>query len=100
MRDLTGSSRIFGGRRFVVFGDWAQIPPVITRVRRSAVVDASLKSLLLWIRFDLMTMMTPVRNVGDPPFSQWFDASQIMRNLRVYPFLAISLISANHARMS
>lgn len=68
-REVTASSRPFGGLVVVLAGDFRQTCPVIRGGTKMQVVDASIKSSPLWPLFRIQRLHTPIHNAEDPDFS-------------------------------
>ena len=52
LQDITGSNAPFGAKVILLAGDFRQILPVVHHGSRAQIVNASLKSSLLWPRFN------------------------------------------------
>jgi hypothetical protein len=74
LRRLAGSdNRPFGGKNIIFVGDFRQTCPVIRGGSRAQVVEASLRKSPLWKFLTVHSLNIPVRNAGDPEFSDFVD---------------------------
>lgn len=73
LRMCTQDSRPFGGKVFILLGDFRQTCPVIPGGSRSQVVYASIRSSPLWQCFAIRRLLTPIRNAQDPAFANFID---------------------------
>lgn len=64
----------FGGKTFLLAGDFRQTCPVIKGGSRARIVDASVKSSPLWPSFTIKRLTQPCRNAEDPDFAAFVDA--------------------------
>ena len=74
MKDLLISQQPFGGKFFILGGDFRQVLPVIRRAGREITVSSSLKSSRLWSHFQqfhLLTNMRATQNEHYARFCQW-----------------------------
>lgn len=74
LRRVMGVDVPFGGKIFILLGDFRQTCPVIPRGTRAQVVDASIRSSHLWPLFQVQRLIHPVRNAGDPEYATFVDA--------------------------
>lgn len=68
LRDLMKSNRPFGGKKFLIGGDFRQTLPVVLRGLRADIINASIKSSHVWRQvkqFKLTTNMRLLRQDGD-----------------------------------
>ena len=56
LRDVAGVETPFGGKLFIISGDWRQLLPVVVRGSRSAIVNATVKRSELWPLFRVVTL--------------------------------------------
>ena len=73
-RRVMGNDIPFGGKTVILLGDFRQTGPVIRGGSRREIVDACIKSSPLWSLFHIYTLIQPIRNAEDIPFSEWVDA--------------------------
>jgi ATP-dependent DNA helicase PIF1 len=73
-RRVTGINKPFGGKTFILLGDFKQTCPVIKGAARTRIVQACLKSSILWSLFETVALTIPCRNAEDPGFAQFVDA--------------------------
>ena len=74
LKDLTGSSQPFGGKFFILGGDFCQVLPVVRHGSRAAIIASSLKNSPLWPSFQKRTLTTNMRALQDPDhhlFTNW-----------------------------
>ena len=74
MKDLLKSEQPFGGKFFILGGDFCQVLPVIRRAGREITVSSSLKSSRLWCHFQqfhLLTNMRATQNEHYARFCHW-----------------------------
>ena len=74
MKDLLISQLPFGGKFFILGGDFRQVLPVIRRAGREITVSSSLKRSRLWCHFQqfhLLTNMRATQNEHYARFCQW-----------------------------
>ena len=74
LKDLTGSTQPFGGKFFILGGDFRQVLPVVRHASRAAIVASSLKNSPLWSFFQKNTLTTNMRALHDPDhhtFANW-----------------------------
>lgn len=69
-----GNPRLpFGGKAILAVGDFRQVAPVVRGGSLADVIDASIKSSLLWPSFYILHLTQPIRNALDPEFSSYVD---------------------------
>eukprot|EP00794_Sanderia_malayensis_P012472 gene12472-biopygen9940 len=71
LRDITKTDRPFGGKYFVLGGDFRQVLPVVKKAGRERVVQECLKSRKvedLWSHFQQFTLITNMRAVQDDTY--------------------------------
>ena len=74
LKDLTGSTQPFGGKFFILGGDFRQVLPVVRHASRAAIVASSLKHSPLWSFFQKHTLTINMRALHDPDhhtFANW-----------------------------
>ena len=72
LQDITGVQQIFGGKIFVLGGDFRQVLPVVPRKPRSAIVEHCVKSSPLWLKFQTFRLTKNMRAHEDQEdFAQW-----------------------------
>jgi hypothetical protein len=74
LRRIMGNNLPFGGKVFILLGDFRQTCPVIRRGTRAQVVDASIKSSPLFHHFTILRLTEPIRNAEDLEYAGWVDA--------------------------
>lgn len=72
-RRATSSVAPFGGKSFILLGDFRQTCPVIRKGNRAQVVDASIRSSPLWRLFKIFHLTLPIRNAADPEYADFVD---------------------------
>src|SRR5436305_3934921 len=60
-RDLTNVNKIFGGKIIILGGDFRQTLPVVVRGTQAQIVDACLKSSILWKNIQNMQLTINMR---------------------------------------
>ena len=70
LQDIMQNKDPFGGKVFVLGGDFRQTLPVVPHGSRSAIVEASVKFTELWDKFRVIKLNNNVRSV-DKQFSDW-----------------------------
>ncbi|GBN54440.1 hypothetical protein AVEN_170934-1, partial [Araneus ventricosus] len=71
-RDLTGSDLPFGGKVFVLGGDWRQILPVAVHANRTTILETCLKNSPLWSIFKQFALIRNMRTEPDEKdFADW-----------------------------
>ena len=73
MRSICNKDEPFGGKAFIGVGDFRQVAPVLKGAGEIEVIDASVRSSLLWSPFTILRLTAPIRNASDPSFSTWVD---------------------------
>ena len=72
LQDITGVKEMFGGKIFVLGGDFRQVLPVVPRKPRSAIVEQCIKSSSLSQQFKTFRLTKNMRAQEDEDdFSQW-----------------------------
>jgi hypothetical protein len=74
LQDLRRDTRPFGGITMLFGGDFRQIPPVVPRGSREAIVNASLTRSPLWRKINMLYLVTNMRLISSPenaPFAAW-----------------------------
>jgi len=71
---LMGNTKPFGGKIVVGLGDFRQVAPVVRNGGPTASLDASVRSSLLWKKFQILRLYQPIRNAQDPVYSEWVDS--------------------------
>lgn len=74
LREIMGNNLPFGGKVFVLLGDFRQTCPVVRRGSRAQIVDASIKSSPLWRHFEIKRLTEPIRNAEDLDLAQFVDS--------------------------
>ena len=72
LRDLTGEKIPFGGKIFVLGGDFRQVLPVVPHGSRTIIVENCLKRSPLWKNFKIIKLNENMRAKGDQrEFAEW-----------------------------
>lgn len=74
LKDLRGNTKFFGGIPVIFGGDFAQIPPVVTRGRRADQVRASLRSDAGFQKIEKLFLWENMRlgnSEADQAYAQW-----------------------------
>lgn len=72
MRDIMGQPDVpFGGKTFVLGGDFRQVLPVVRKGSRSQIVDASLRRSYLWDMLRHLKLVRNIRAQSDPWFAEY-----------------------------
>jgi hypothetical protein len=72
LRDITSIDVPFGGKIFLLGGDFRQVLPVIPRKPRAVVIENCLKSSLLWPHFTIFRLTKNMRaGVDQQEFARW-----------------------------
>ena len=72
LRDITDIDVPFGGKIFVLGGDFRQVLPVLPKKPRSAIVENCLKSSPLWSVLDVHKLTQNMRaGFGESEFAEW-----------------------------
>jgi hypothetical protein len=74
LRRITETDHPFGGKVFILLGDFRQTAPVVRRGSRAQIVDVSIKSSPLWQHFVVLRLTQPIRNAEDLEFADFVDA--------------------------
>ena len=74
LQTLKSSAAPFGGIPFLGVGDFRQVAPVVKNQYKTGVLDSSIRSSLLWPKFQVFRLHAPIRNAVDPTFSTWVDS--------------------------
>ena len=69
----TNNDHPFGGKVFILLGDFQQTCPVIHGGSCSQVIYASIQSSPLWWTFAICQLLTPIWNAQDPVFVNFVD---------------------------
>ncbi|KAL7284959.1 hypothetical protein ACG7TL_000048 [Trametes sanguinea] len=72
-RRVMSNNLPFGGKVFILLGDFRQTCPVIRHGTRAQAVQASIKSSPLWDLFSVLKLTIPIRNAEDPEFAAFVD---------------------------
>eukprot|EP00794_Sanderia_malayensis_P014688 gene14688-biopygen11788 len=76
LRDITKVNRPFGGKYFMLGGDFRQVPPVVKKAGKERVVQECLKSPKvedLWSHFQQFGLITNMRAVQDETYQAFSD---------------------------
>ena len=72
LRDITGVDVAFGGKVFLLGGDFRQVLPVIPRGNRTKIVENCLKASPLWTEFQVFTLKKNMRAKPEElEFADW-----------------------------
>ncbi|CAG8732804.1 1956_t:CDS:2, partial [Gigaspora margarita] len=63
----------FSKKSLIGVGDFRQVVLVIKGAKKSATINASVKSSHLWSYFNIYKLKQPIRNASDPAFSEFID---------------------------
>ena len=74
LRQLCDPDLPFGGKPFVLLGDFRQCAPVVRGGSRIETVQASIRSSHLWQLFVIHRLLTPIRNAADLELADIVDA--------------------------
>jgi ATP-dependent DNA helicase PIF1 len=75
LQRITGNMNTpFGGKVIIAVGDFRQVAPVIPNGGKQEVINASIKSSLLWSIFNNITLHTPIRYGSDPSLCHFVDS--------------------------
>jgi len=91
-RRLMQVSLPFGGKVFILLGDFRQTCPVIRKGTKAQIIAASISRSEIWPAFTIHRLTIPIRNAEDPPFAAFVDAIGDGLGSR------ISFQGLNHAR--
>ena len=70
LKEITKSSKPFGGKTFLIGGDFCQTLPVVPHGTRAAIVEASIQFYEHWRKFKVLKLENNVRSINSD-FSQW-----------------------------
>lgn len=71
LREIMQNDRPFGGKVFVIGGDFRQTLPVVMRGTRSDVIECCIKSSPLWRYFQRLTLSVNMRSEGQREHNEW-----------------------------
>ena len=72
LRDITGDDVPFGGKVFLLGGDFRQVLPIVPRQPRTVVIESCLKRSPLWPSFRVFKLTKNMRaNADEQEFSRW-----------------------------
>ncbi len=71
LREVMANEKPFGGKVFVVGGDFRQTLPVVARGTRTDIVESCIKSSRLWNHFTQLTLTTNMRSEGQDDHNNW-----------------------------
>ena len=71
LRDVCNDESLFGGKIFVLGGDFRQVLPVVPRASRAAILDTCLKRSSLWSSFRQFRLTKNMRAADEQAFSSW-----------------------------
>ena len=71
LQDLTRSPSPFGGKFFILGGDFRQVLPVVQHGSREMIINACVKSSPLWQHFKQFQLTTNMRAAHDANYSQF-----------------------------
>jgi hypothetical protein len=71
LQDITGVKEIFGGKIFLLGGDFRQVLPVVPKQPRAVVVEHCLKSSPLWHHFQTFRLTKNMRAEEQTDFADW-----------------------------
>ena len=72
LRDLTGNDVPFGGKVFLLGGDFRQVLPIVPKRPRTVIVENCLKSSPLWNQFRVVHLHRNMRvNADEQMFAEW-----------------------------
>jgi len=71
LQDLTRSPSPFGGKFFILGGDFRQVLPVVQHGSREMIINACVKSSPLWQHFKQFQLTTNMRAAHDAHYSQF-----------------------------
>ena len=74
MQNVMNRSSIFGGKIFIALGDFRQVAPVVRGGQRHSIILASVRTLPIWIDFQIKTLTSAVRDASDPEYSEFLDS--------------------------
>lgn len=76
LHKVTEKDLPFGGKVFVLLGDFRQTCPVVCGGRKAGVIDTCLQQSPLWSLFHIWRLTIPVRNAKDPSFQHFIVVSE------------------------
>ena len=71
MHEITGIDQPFGGKVFVVGGDFRQTLPVVPRGTRTNIIESCIKASRLWRNFTKLTLTINMRSEGQAEHNKW-----------------------------
>lgn len=71
LRELMVDERPFGGKIFLLGGDFRQTLPVVTRGTRNDILENCIKSSPLWQQFRQLTLSANMRSEGQQAHNDW-----------------------------
>jgi hypothetical protein len=71
LREVMNNEKPFGGKVFVVGGDFRQTLPVVARGTRADIIECCIKSSRLWRNFTQLTLTTNMRSEGQNEHNNW-----------------------------
>ena len=71
LHEVTGNDQPFGGKVFIVGGDFRQTLPVVARGTRTDIVERCIKTSRLWRHFTQLTLTTNMRCDGQTQHNEW-----------------------------
>ncbi|KAL5718796.1 DNA helicase [Ranunculus cassubicifolius] len=71
LQDITGMNEIFGGKVFIMGGDFRQVLPVIPQGSRTEIINSCIRNSYLWEHIQIIRLQQNMRAVNDPDFSQF-----------------------------
>lgn len=71
LREVMTTDAPFGGKVFVIGGDFRQTLPVVARGTRTAIVESCIKSSRLWREFSRFSLTTNMRSEGRDDHNNW-----------------------------
>ncbi|XP_076047239.1 ATP-dependent DNA helicase Pif1-like [Oratosquilla oratoria] len=74
LKEIMNSQRPFGGKVFLLGGDFRQTAPVIPRASDAAIIESSIKQSNLWRFVTKMSLTENMRIEGQQEFNRWLIA--------------------------
>lgn len=71
LREIMDNEKQFGGKVFVIGGDFRQTLPIVPRGSRTDVIECCIKSSRLWSKFKKLTLTTNMRSEGQNDHNDW-----------------------------
>lgn len=71
LQEVMGNNLPFGGKVFVVGGDFRQTLPVVVRGSRTDIIECCIKTSRLWSNFTQLTLSTNMRSEGQHEHNEW-----------------------------